>query len=159
MTTFGTFHRRESPDRQAVREFLIPLALADVLADYLNRSRGSFMLPMLIAMVLPILGVALFYLFPFEEAFPMYLACILISAPIYYGMLSVMGRKRKVQTGSEKMIGEEALVVVDIDPRGKVEFEGELWSATAKGTKYFKGEKVKIRSVEGLVLSVEKDIT
>jgi membrane protein implicated in regulation of membrane protease activity len=71
-----------------------------------------------------------------------------------------MGRKRTVETGSEKMIGEEALVVVDIDPRGKVEFEGELWSATAaKGKKYFKGEKVKIRSVEGLVLSVEKDIT
>jgi membrane protein implicated in regulation of membrane protease activity len=117
------------------------------------------MLPMLIAMVLPILGVSLFYLFPFEEAFPIYLVLILFSAMIYYGMFSVMGRKRKVQTGIEEMIGEEALVVEDIDPDGKVEFEGEVWSASAKGEKIFKGEKVRIRAVKGMVLYVEKDIS
>jgi hypothetical protein len=32
-----------------------------------------------------------------------------------------MSKKANVQTGKEKMIGEEALVVGDVDPEGKVE--------------------------------------
>lgn len=119
---------------------------------------GYFMMPMLIAMILPLLGIILFFIFPFDEALPIYLAFIFFSALMYYGMFTVMGRKRKVQTGSEEMIGDVAIVVKDIDPDGMVDFKGEIWAATAGGKKFFKGEKVKIRSVEGLVLHVENTI-
>jgi membrane-bound ClpP family serine protease len=75
---------------------------------------------------------------------------------IDYGMFSAMGIKKKVHTGMEEIIGREAVVVPDIDPRGKMEFEGEIGSAAAADGKCSKGEKVKIRAFEELVLVIER---
>jgi membrane protein implicated in regulation of membrane protease activity len=115
------------------------------------------MFSMLIAMLLPVLGIFLFYLFPFKEAFPIYAALTAFSVLIYYGMFSVMGMKRKVRTGPEGMIDKEAMAVEDIDPNGIVRFHGEIWSARTKGTNVCKGDKVKIRAIKGMILYVEKE--
>jgi membrane-bound ClpP family serine protease len=65
-------------------------------------------------------------------ALPIYLFLLFISGLMYYGMFTVMGRKREARTGFEEMIGKEALVLEDIDPEGKVRVGNELWSARAQ---------------------------
>jgi membrane-bound ClpP family serine protease len=110
---------------------------------------------MVVTMALPILGLPLFFFLPFSSALPTYLCLLLLSGLMYYGMFSAMDRKRKVQTGLEQMIGEEAMVIEDIDPEGKVEIGDEIWKATANGKRFHMGEKVKIRGAQGLMLVVE----
>jgi membrane protein implicated in regulation of membrane protease activity len=110
---------------------------------------------MVITMALPFLGVALFFFLPFWTALPVYLCLLLLSGLMYYGMFSAMGGKRKVHTGWEELIGEEATVIEDIDPEGKVVIMDEIWKATANGKKFHKGERVRIRGAQGLVLIVE----
>jgi membrane-bound ClpP family serine protease len=61
----------------------------------------------------------------------------------------------KVQTGKKKMIGKKALVIEDIDPEGKVEYEGEIWNATSQGQKLAKGKRVRISGAQGLTLMVK----
>jgi membrane-bound serine protease (ClpP class) len=110
---------------------------------------------MVVTMALPILGLPLFYFLPFSAALPAYLCLLILSGLMYYGMLSAMSRKRKVQTGLEHMIGEEAVVIEDMDPEGKVQIEDEIWKATANGKKFHKGKKVRIIGAQGLALVVE----
>ena len=107
---------------------------------------------MLIVMALPILGIGLFFILPFWTAFPIYLCISLFAALVYYGMFKGMGGKALM--GQKKMIGREVLVVDDINPEGKVEFEGEIWTATAEDKHFFKGERVKIRRFQGMTLVV-----
>ena len=110
---------------------------------------------MIVMMALPLLGLGLFYFLPFQLALSIYLFLLFLSGLMYYGMFTVMGRKRKVRTGFEEMIGEEALVVEDINPEGKVKIGDELWTARSRGGTFLKGERVKISDHEGLTLMVE----
>ncbi len=110
---------------------------------------------MVITMALPILGLILFFVLPFPAALTLYFCCLILSGLMYYGMFSAMGGRRKVQTGFEKFIDEEAVVVEDLDPEGKVEIDDEIWKATAKSKRFQKGEKVRVNGIEGLVLIVE----
>ena len=52
------------------------------------------------------------------------------------------------------MIGEEALVIEDINPGGKVKVWSEIWTATANGKKFQKGQKVKVCRFDGLKVIV-----
>jgi membrane-bound ClpP family serine protease len=114
-----------------------------------------FVMVMIITMALPILGLLFFFFLPFWTALPVYLCCLLFAGLMYYGMFSVMGGRRKVQTGFEKFIDEEAVVVEDLNPEGKVQINDEIWKATAKGKRFQKGEKVWISGAQGLTLIVE----
>jgi membrane-bound ClpP family serine protease len=111
---------------------------------------------MIVIMALPVLGLIFFFFLPFWTALPLYLCCLIFSGLMYYGMFSVMGGRRKVQTGFEKFIGKEAVVVEDLDPEGKAEIDDEIWKATANGPVVRKGEKVKITGHEGVMLIVEE---
>jgi membrane protein implicated in regulation of membrane protease activity len=115
--------------------------------------REDFLMPMLIAMALPILGIGLFFYLPFWTAFPIYIALIIFSGLVYYGMFA--GMRGKVQSGKEKMIGQEALVIEDIDPEGRVEYGNEIWSAVADGRKISRGAKVRICGFQGMRLFVD----
>jgi len=53
------------------------------------------------------------------------------------------------------MMGQEALVIDDIDQEVKVRFKDEIWAATAKGERLKQGERVRIVGSRGLVLVVE----
>jgi membrane-bound ClpP family serine protease len=100
----------------------------------------------------PILALPLFYLLPFKTALPIYLSVLLFTWFVYFKMIAAM--RAKVQTGKEGMIGEEALVLEDIDPEGKVMVWSEIWSATAKGKRFQKGQRVVIYGFEGLTAVV-----
>lgn len=64
--------------------------------------------------------------------------------------------RQKIKTGQEAMLGKRGLVVEDIDSEGKIQYAGEIWDATSKGSCFLKGEQVKIIGNRGLVLQVVK---
>jgi membrane-bound ClpP family serine protease len=118
-----------------------------------NCKEVQAMLIMMLFMSSPILGLALFFIFPFWTAFQIYIPILLVGAFLDFKMMESM--KLKVQTGFEGMMGEDAVVIEDIDPEGKVEIMDEIWKATANGNTFQKGEKVKVTGAQGLALIVE----
>jgi membrane-bound ClpP family serine protease len=109
-----------------------------------------------IFLTLPVLALPLFFFLPLEKALPIYLMILLVSGFLYYKIASAM--KAKVKTGKEEMIGEEAVVIKDINPEGKVTVWSEIWSATGNGKQFRKGQKVKICGVCGLTAVVCESI-
>ncbi len=85
---------------------------------------------------------------PFRTALQAYALVLLVTAFLYFKIISAM--KAKVTTGKEGMIGEEAVVIEDIDPEGRITLWNEIWKATGRGKRFRKGEKVRIDSVNGL---------
>ncbi len=101
----------------------------------------------------PLLALALLYILPFRTALPIYLLILLVTGFIYFKLIAAI--KYKVRTGKEGMKGEEALVVEDINPEGKVMVWSEIWTATANGKRFGKGQKVKVSGFDGLKVIVE----
>jgi membrane-bound ClpP family serine protease len=98
---------------------------------------------MIFTMALPSLGLIFFFFLPFWAALPVYLCCLIFSGLMYYGMFSVMGGRRKVQTGFEKFMDQVAAVIEDLNPDGKVKIDDEIWKAATEGPVVRKGERVR----------------
>ena len=107
-------------------------------------------------LVLPIIGVVVFWLFPLEIAIPLYLVILLLSGLLYWVIVRAMQKHAK--TGAEGLIGTEARVMAILQPGDAaqyvVEVEGELWSANSPNT-LKPGNRVKITKVAGLILDVQ----
>ncbi len=65
-------------------------------------------------------------------------------------------QKRKVSSGTESLIDEIGEAKTDLEPKGIVHVSGEDWYAEAQGGNIKSGEKVKVISVDGLILKVKK---
>jgi membrane-bound serine protease (ClpP class) len=68
----------------------------------------------------------------------------------------VRGQKRKVATGSEGLIGQQAAARTDLKPEGFVFVKGELWNAVSTEGDIMKGEKVVVTGIDGLRLKVQR---
>ena len=71
----------------------------------------------------------------------------------------VRGQRRRVETGTEGLIGREAIAKTRLDPKGTVLIEGEHWTATVDSGMVEPGEEVTVTEVEGLKLIVTKKKT
>jgi len=69
---------------------------------------------------------------------------------------TVRGQRRKVETGKESMVGQQATVKTALKPRGMVLVDGELWSAEIESGTAHPGEEVVISKVDNLKLYVIK---
>jgi membrane protein implicated in regulation of membrane protease activity len=67
-----------------------------------------------------------------------------------------LSKRRQVQMGAETMVGEIADVVEPLRPDGRVRLHGELWRARCEEGA-LRGERVRVRSLEGLTLEVERE--
>ncbi len=65
-------------------------------------------------------------------------------------------RRRRKLTGSETMIGKIGIAVTDLNPKGEVRVLGEIWRAESSSGNIVKGERVKVKTLNGLVVIVEK---
>lgn len=92
-----------------------------------------------IILVIPVLALGMFFFLPFGVALSIYLPVTAATGFIYFKLIAAV--RSKVQTGMEQMIGEEAVVIKDINPEGKVEIMDEIWRAMAKGKRFQRGEK------------------
>ena len=58
----------------------------------------------------------------------------------YFKIFQAM--RMKPWNGKEAMVGRTGLVIQDIDPEGKIQYDTEIWNAIADGKKFAKGDKV-----------------
>ncbi|MFH0802879.1 MAG: NfeD family protein [bacterium] len=65
-------------------------------------------------------------------------------------------RKEKPVSGKEEIIGQEAVVKTTLSPNGEVFLMGEIWKAHLTSGTAHSGEIVRVKSIKGLLLTVEK---
>ncbi|MFQ5823824.1 MAG: nodulation protein NfeD [bacterium] len=68
----------------------------------------------------------------------------------------VKTHRTKVTTGIQGIVGEKGVAQTKISPEGNVKVHGEIWKAFSDNT-IKKGEKIRVVSVDGLRLKVNKD--
>jgi membrane-bound serine protease (ClpP class) len=68
----------------------------------------------------------------------------------------IWAHRLKVTTGEEGLVGEVCEALSDLDPEGRVFVHGEYWSARSR-TPIRKGARVKVVSVQGMMLEVEEN--
>jgi membrane-bound ClpP family serine protease len=104
---------------------------------------------------LPVFGLPVFWIFPFNIALPVYLFIVGISMLLYYKIFQAM--RAKVHNGQEAMLGKTGVVLKNIDPEGKIKYATEIWNAVAERKKFLEGEKVVINGFSyGLRVIVEE---
>ncbi|MFQ5947070.1 MAG: NfeD family protein [Anaerolineae bacterium] len=99
----------------------------------------------------PVVGLSLFWLFPFLLALSLYVPLSALS--IGAGVATVRAMRNPVSTGPEAMRGREGRVEVVEGKTAVVRVGDELWKAVA-AEPLAPGQPVVIVSVEGLRLSV-----
>ena len=122
-----------------------------------GRKDGFAMILMLLVMFLPIIGLPVFWILPFDQALPIYLFFLLLFAGMMWVMRGAMKRPR--MTGPECLIGKTAEMVsrssMEYGPPFMVRVLGELWSARCDEPLQ-PGDAVIIVSVQGNSLFVER---
>ena len=103
-------------------------------------------------LLLPIAGLALFWMLPISTALPAYLVLLAVSAWLYYVTLKAM--RRPTETGLEGLIGKPAIVIAMNGHQGQVSVEGEIWEATSDDA-LRKGDTARITRISGLTLEVQ----
>jgi len=63
-------------------------------------------------------------------------------------------KRRRATVGVETLVGRTAVVVRQLNPRGQVKLDGEVWEARGP-ERLVPGDEVVITSVDGLVLEVD----
>src|SRR5262245_39306480 len=89
-------------------------------------------------------------------------AAIVVAGVILAGFIVFASRKaiaahrdEPVRTGSEELVGGVGEVREPLDPVGQVFIDGALWRARSAGDRIGPGNRVRVRSVDGLTLEVE----
>ena len=113
--------------------------------------------PYIILLLLPLIGIVVFWLFPLPQAILVYIVILAVSGLLYWVIARAM--KRRLKYGLEGLVGAEARVVSKLGPHDEAQYmvrvRGELWSANSRDDLKL-GEMVKILSVDGLTLLVGK---
>jgi membrane protein implicated in regulation of membrane protease activity len=104
-----------------------------------------------IIFILPFVSLYLFYLFPFEEALPLFLFINGTSFLFYYLIYKVM--KRRHECGKNAMIGTEATVIEETSSIGKIRVGNEIWYAVSD-ERLHPGQKCVITGFNGLTAQV-----
>jgi membrane protein implicated in regulation of membrane protease activity len=108
-------------------------------------------------LLLPLFGLIVFLVMPWEQALIAYLVILLVSGLMYWAILRAL--RRRPESGAESFIGAEAKVVAKLGPRDEAQYQvkirGELWGANSHD-KLEPGDTVSITSVDRLVLTVKR---
>ncbi len=110
-------------------------------------------------LLMPVLGLPLFWLLPLGYALPINIALWLLSAFLYQLIRKAM--MKPIQDGFQSLIGTEAEVVSKLETSHSAKYlvrakgEGELWSANSSDALEI-GEWVNIVAVKGVGVVVER---
>lgn len=107
-----------------------------------------------LVLLMPLIGLGVFWLWPFSVAMPVYLVILFISGLVYFAMLRAM--HRPVTTGKEGLIGKSAEVIDIAGFRGHVRVHGEIWEAIFEDS-FQKGDTGIIKEVRDMILVIEKE--
>ena len=104
-------------------------------------------------LMMPVLGLGVFWIWPFGTALPVYLVILLLSAFVYFAMIRAM--HRPVVTGAGGLIGQIADVSDMNGHQGHVHVHGEIWRAVSDDL-LEAGSKAVIVGIDGMTLEVRK---
>jgi membrane-bound serine protease (ClpP class) len=79
-----------------------------------------------------------------------------IVAGLYIRWIITPIKRRAKLTGPESILGKTGIAITDISPKGEVRVEGIIWRAQSASVEIKKGEQVSVKSIQGLVIIVEK---
>jgi membrane-bound serine protease (ClpP class) len=106
-----------------------------------------------IVLLMPILGLVVFLIWPFYMALPVYLVIFTLSAILYVKLLKAM--RKPVKTGLQTLMGEIGEITYIKDHKGFIDVHGETWEAESLDD-LKKGDMAKVIGVNGLTLHVQK---
>ncbi|SYZ74159.1 conserved hypothetical protein [Candidatus Zixiibacteriota bacterium] len=106
-----------------------------------------------VILLLPVIGLGVFFLWPFGTALPIYLAILAISGFVYFAMIKAM--QRPVMTGIQTLQGKLVEVINMSGKRGQVRIGAEIWEARTKD-QLSTGEMARIIGIDQLTLIIEK---
>jgi membrane-bound serine protease (ClpP class) len=94
----------------------------------------------------------------YAVSLPLILALALLSAGFFMFIVgaAIKARRRPVVSGREELLRARGEVLEDFADKGRIRIHSEVWQAVTK-TPLRRGAKVRVRAVEGLVLSVEPE--
>jgi len=104
-----------------------------------------------ILLLLPIFGLPLFLILPWEEALPLYIGICFLSAAFYWLVWRTI--HRRAATGIEGMMGGVGTVFQCSEGKTKMFYRGEIWNAVSK-ERMFLGERVEIIGFDRMRLVV-----
>jgi membrane-bound serine protease (ClpP class) len=95
---------------------------------------------------------------PLRVSWTVIIPVVAVTAGIFVFAVSagVKAQMSRPTTGSAGLVEEIGVARTPIDPEGQVMVHGELWTAVADGATIAAGERVRVVSVEGLRLHVER---
>lgn len=102
-------------------------------------------------LLMPLLALVLFILLPWQLALPLYLPVLMGSLLVHWKI--IQAQRQPPITGKRAMIGGRAMVVKSEFGEVVVQDQGLVWNA-ASAQPLQPGQRVTIRSVEGLTLQV-----
>jgi len=109
-----------------------------------------------ILLLMPLLGLPVFWLIPLRQALPVYTVIVLICGLLYWLIWKSMRISTKI--GPESVIGTEAEVVSKLSSGHLAQYlvraRGELWSARCVDTLQ-SGERVNVADLNGINLIVK----
>ena len=103
-------------------------------------------------LLLPLAGLALFFVLPWPVALGIDVVLAAIAAGI--AVPGMRALRQPITTGREALVGQIGEAASDVQREGLVRYGGELWTATANGVRISAGTRVRIRGVEGLKLLI-----
>lgn len=104
-------------------------------------------------LMMPVLGLPVFWLWPISVAAPVYAVIVVLSAVLYFFTMRAM--RRPVHTGSEELLRSIGEVVEARERLARVRVHGEIWNV-GSSEKLHKSDRVKVLSVDGLTLRVQR---
>ncbi len=109
----------------------------------------------ILILLLPVIGIGLFWLLPLGAAIPAYLGILAACGFMYWGLTKLM--RRQPSAGDEALPGTTAVVVSRLKPGAEAQYvvkvRGELWNANSQDD-LKPGDSVRIVSADGLLLTV-----
>ena len=100
-------------------------------------------------LLLPLVGLVVFWLLPLQLAGPVYLAILIVSGALYWAIMRAM--HRPVVTGQEELIGQWVDITDAHGHEGTVHVAGAQWHVMSDHDLQT-GERVRIDAVKGLTL-------
>lgn len=110
-----------------------------------------------VLLLMPVIGLPVFWLTPLSFAIPFYIFIVLISGLLYRAIAKSMSKP--LETGALKLIGSEAEVISRLSPGHSAQYVvrsgGEMWTARCADVLQPR-ETVSIAAIHGIGLVVER---
>ena len=104
-------------------------------------------------LMMPLLGIGLFYVLPLAWAAPLYGAVLMVSA-VLYGLI-YRAHRQPVASGKESMLGREVVATESFQVQGRVRYQNVLWKARSPEP-LASGDRATIVGMHGMTLLVQR---